>query len=610
MSPGKSNFAILESLETRRLLSAGDVDTTFGDGGIVRQDFKFGGVFVNAMKVINGDKFLIAGQIPTESHHTDHYESYFFQQYRSDGTLDPSFGTGGIVTGNFLLESSIQHMALAPDGKIDAIVYETKPHLEYHLLARFNSDGSVDTTFGNGGYVTISSDTRDSIGIYSVAVQGDGKVLVGWENALFRYNTDGTLDTSFGSNGRVDALAKSSLVQSLLPLDSGKILIGSANPDKNDPTALVLQLNSDGSPDTSFGNNGTAKVDFVSNDSSIFENAGGLAETSDGKILLAGNANGFAVARLDASGTLDPTFGTGGTTVVHSLAFEQGLLLDNQGQVYLTGSFGSVMRFSADGALEQTFGRVFVDTGSENAMGSIYAPAGILNDGRLILAGQGINSGFGGAIIAMARQTVDDGSSSPITLTNRMISVTGTSANDLVRLRQTGPIVSASLNGFGREFDASAVDQFNVSAGDGNDRVTAEDVASIPVSVDGGTGRDKITGGGAGDTLNGNGGRDLIDGLSGADHIFGGGGNDQLRGQSGNDIIHGGSGNDYLEGNTGNDRLDGGAGSDVLNGNSGNDSLTSNDGVVDSLFGGSGNDEALMDSLDIQQGVESAQVSG
>ncbi len=600
-------ISALEFLECRRLLAAGDLDTSFGKHGIVKEFIDIGSIEVDDLAVISGNKFLVGGSISTQSHHTDEFQSYLLRQYNADGSLDSNFGTDGTATGNFIIQSEIQRLAIASDGKIFAIVYENNgvPTTEYHLLARFNSDGSVDKTFGHNGNVQLSTDVGEDPGMYDLAIDANDKPLVVWDDKVRRYDTDGTLDSSFGDHGEVNVFAAPRTSEAITVLSSGKIVV-SGDSDSifagmNDETGLVAELNSDGSRNSAFGNNGIATVNFVPNRDIVPERATDVIEGPGGKILVAGWALGYAAARLDANGQLDTTFGTNGVTV-----FSEGdtdrVLLDGQSRIYLAGPDGDVTRLTPNGEFDTSFGIVTADGESPEGFGSMDGAVGLLSDGRLIQAGS--ITGPHPGMMVIARRTADDGQPSPVRLSGRTLLVPGTSGNDFIDIVADDEVIQASLNGFGRQFNVSQVDQISITGGDGNDNIDAGSDRAVPIFADGGNGRDKIAGGFKNDTLMGDGGRDFIDGGAGADHIIGGGGNDQLRGQTGNDLIHGGPGNDYLEGDSGNDRLDGGSGLDTVHGNDGDDFITANDGAIDSLFGDGGTDTATADAQDLKTSIE------
>src|ERR1051326_5460856 len=184
---------------------------------------------------------------------------YYLSANAQPGTLDNSFGTGGIVTTEFSPADGGNDVAIQSDGKI-IVVGEGGYGIE---LARYNSDGSLDLSFGSGGKVTTAIGNSGSGGD-AIATQGDGKIVVGGygggDFALVRYNSNGSLDNTFGSGGIVT---------------------------------------------TDFGNS---------------EGANSLVIQSDGKIVLGGNVlsnkgQDFALARYNSNGSLDNTYGTGGKVV-------------------------------------------------------------------------------------------------------------------------------------------------------------------------------------------------------------------------------------------------------------------------------------------------------
>ena len=145
------------------------------------------------------------------------YKGYNFVlvRYNNDGSLDASFGTGGIVSTGFgtISEDGISDALLQPDGKILAVgLTDAAPDRIFDFaLARYNSDGSLDTTFGVEGRVTTSFGSGDAFGTAAV-LQPDGRIIVvgqnltpdsGFNFALARYHSDGSLDTGFGDNGTI-----------------------------------------------------------------------------------------------------------------------------------------------------------------------------------------------------------------------------------------------------------------------------------------------------------------------------------------------------------------------------------------------------------------------
>src|SRR5262249_17534115 len=128
------------------------------------------------------------------------------------GTLDPTFGTGGQVTTNFGLPAGAGSAAVQPDGKLVVAGTIAQNGRNDFALARYNTDGTLDAGFGVGGKVT--TDFFDGYDVATgVVIQLDGKIVVGGtvgtdpfaDFGLARYNSNGTLDTTFGTGGKVNA---------------------------------------------------------------------------------------------------------------------------------------------------------------------------------------------------------------------------------------------------------------------------------------------------------------------------------------------------------------------------------------------------------------------
>jgi uncharacterized delta-60 repeat protein len=255
-----------------------------------------------------------------------------------DGDLDKSFGAGGkVVTDFFGSEDEATSVAIQSDGKIIAVGSTRKPLAGANrdfALARYNTDGSLDTTFGSGGKVATDFFGRDDFAL-AVAIQQDGKIVAtgkhfkvgsdarstGYCFATARHNSDGSLDTSFGSGGKVtgdlgqaDAIA----IQG-----DGKIVVaGWGITDSQFPASafMLSRYNSDGSLDTSFAGSGKVLTDFFPGSSfTSGNNARVVAIQADGKIVAAGSAFNYvakrvdyAIARYNNDGSLDTGFGSGG----------------------------------------------------------------------------------------------------------------------------------------------------------------------------------------------------------------------------------------------------------------------------------------------------------
>ena len=259
--------------------------------------------------------------------------------------------------------------------------------------------GRLDATFGSGGKVLTSVPGAINAMANAVTLQRDGKILVAGELGnssdigLVRYNANGTLDVGFGSAGIAQANITNGVLSSAIGVrvlpTTGKILAGGTIYTLLNPGAFIgfgiVRFNPDGSRDTTFGTAGLVQtLPFGASQ------CGGAAFTlqPDGKILLAGGCtkrtstiltNFSAIARYTPNGSLDPTFGTGGTAVLAETP--AAITLQSDGKILVAGG-GTVSRYNIDGSIDSSFG-VF---GSIGALGSVAAIA-VQGDGKIVVAG-------------------------------------------------------------------------------------------------------------------------------------------------------------------------------------------------------------------------------
>jgi len=264
-----------------------------------------------------------------------------------NGSLDPSFGSGGMVATSiaFLAPSAAARMgmALQADGRI-LLVGGLK-------LARFNSDGTLDASFGSAGVATVPFNGSQFDYAQGVAVQADGRIVVvgtmsvggttpdKQEFALARFNADGSLDTSFGSAGRIttDFNGNQDVARRIIVLADGKLLVAGSSalvaPSIAETRFAVARYNADGSLDAVFAS-GSGR--FTTGFGGAINAAQAITVQRDGKIVLAGNtaADAGAFARvglvrlfgqptlldgmLYGPGAADKTFGIMGTGLVTS----------------------------------------------------------------------------------------------------------------------------------------------------------------------------------------------------------------------------------------------------------------------------------------------------
>jgi uncharacterized delta-60 repeat protein len=302
---------------------AGVLDTTFGSGGGVSVSPGFYDSPSKVFVLPNG-KILVAGVTAYAGFH-QYAPSMMMVRFNSDGTVDSSFGSSGIVSTSGA-SATVNDIIMQPDGKI-VFVGGLNPGWNYPPLdfavARFNSDGSRDSSFGNNGNVGTSiGGSYDSAG--AVVYLPDGKLMVaGYTSGtstspgaidLVRYNSDGSLDQTFGEGGILYYLMGSNqstpYVYDMILQSDGKLFVNFAvNGGVFGQTGGFARFNPDGSFDNTYGTNG-----ILSTSTSV---AGKMTVQSDGKIIIPvsysdNNIYQFAMYRYNSDGTLDTSFGTNG----------------------------------------------------------------------------------------------------------------------------------------------------------------------------------------------------------------------------------------------------------------------------------------------------------
>jgi uncharacterized delta-60 repeat protein len=340
----------------------------------------------------------------------------------ASGDLDPSFGMGGVVTSDLGGYDEIFALAVQPDGAIVAAgdTYDSVSNESHVAVARYLPSGALDPSFGASGWTTI--DAGGTIEYANdVALQADGKmVLCGGSSADFflaRLEGDGSLDPTFGDDGVVhigfDGGANDAAGGCAVQPDGMIVAGGYANANNTGEVSDfgVARVDAEGDLDETFGQGGKVATDIANHQAS----ASSMVLQPDGKIVLAGGAGnqGIALARYRPDGTLDPTFGADGISTGLAIgASAEGLALQADGKLVTVGRrnvvftppgvFSSditVERFDADGSLDTDFGsggHVVADIGQEE-----WAPAvAIQVDGKIVVGGNTFKDGAGNIVVA------------------------------------------------------------------------------------------------------------------------------------------------------------------------------------------------------------------
>jgi uncharacterized delta-60 repeat protein len=311
-----------------RYNSDGSLDATFGSGGKVMTDFAGGADGATAVALQSDGGIVVAGHAQQGANSV-----FAIARYQADGSLDSGFGTGGKVTMAFAdFDSGAHAIAVEPDGKIVAAGYAWNGTDSDFALLRLDAGGALDTSgFGNGtGKVTTDLDGHADQ-LRALALQPDGRIVVAGsvdmgsagprsDFALARYDADGSLDTSFGSGGRVivDFARSSDLAEAVaIQAADGKIVAAGHAFNGVDTDFAVLRLDAAGSPDATFGSGGKVMLDF----SGGADLARALAVRQDGNLIVAGHSTAvmdddFAIACFDAAGRPNASFGGSGKVTV------------------------------------------------------------------------------------------------------------------------------------------------------------------------------------------------------------------------------------------------------------------------------------------------------
>ena len=327
----------------------GTLDSSFGNRGIVRSylgvNYNFGGGSVSQILVEpNGSIFFTQGNIAKRL---------------PDGSADTTYGFNGFSSSAGF---DIKKAALQPDGKMVAVgkadvTVRPGDYLYNFGVARFNTNGTLDSSFSGDGklttnFKTITNDDGTLTSVEeadAVAIQKDGKILVaGVSNnylCLARYNPDGSLDSTFDGDGLLNTYAWNQyyVYPNLLALQSdGKIVLAERSNG-------IFRLNADGSSDNSY-----------STDNQNYQNQliFSAAMQDDGKVITSstyssGGKDYTALARYDVNGRRDSTFSSDGK-VITDLVFGQLSLQSNGGIIGLVGT--TLKRYNADGSADKTFG--------------------------------------------------------------------------------------------------------------------------------------------------------------------------------------------------------------------------------------------------------------
>ena len=399
--------------------NAGTLDPAFGVAGLVTTSVGTGHTWGYTMMLQNDNKIIVAGNSMFNG-----YVANTLVRYLADGGIDSSFGNNGIVLTQTGLVSSVTSLALQSNNKIVASGYTfLNDSTIYFTVLRYNADGTSDASFGNAGVVLV--DVENSSYTYNVAINAIGKIIIsGYSKlnnnmgvALVQLNTDGSLDTSFGNGGlSIHHFTESADVEAwaMAMQADGKIVTTGLIYDNilEYNKIAVIRFNTDGSLDPSFATGGIAKISVSSGSANHDDFANAIAIQPDGKIIIAGDSyispiTHFALLRLTSTGELDTTFGLGGialTDIGNAENSAYGVTVQADGKIVAVGecrdnivSGGgnfAMARYNNDGSPDMTFGnggKVMTDFGGADDYAYCVKE---LTDGKLIVSGIAKNGDY------------------------------------------------------------------------------------------------------------------------------------------------------------------------------------------------------------------------
>jgi uncharacterized delta-60 repeat protein len=577
--------AAIESLEERRLLSGGSY--VIGTGAPTSD-------LVSAVtRDAATGKVIVAGVQSTTN-------TVELARFNADGTLDTTFGTGGGVVAGSLGAARLNAITVDNTGHIVAAGTDSTSA----VVVRFNSDGSLDSTFGVGGVTHVGdfTDIPAAVAISpanEIAIAGtSGFGFSGRQFFVSELSTVGselfTTLTPIGSDAAANAVVFA---------DGGSsIVAGGQSTSEGVTTFTLAKYDSLGALNVAFDGDGIAQT-VVGENSSIVKS---LALTDLGANVVAiGAADGVAIVQYDTTtGTASTLVSSGGAASV------LGGGVDASGNIYVAGvvndgsQLGSA-RYNSSGVLDLTYGSAGIATSPLQIGDFNTAQVYVSTDGTVVHATStdpfgadsdlavGTTDSTGAAGFA---STVGFTEAAPpelvtATLDGGVLTITGTSTADNIEVHLNADgNYRVNANAQAKMiFTGGLVTSIVINAGGGGDYVVVGAAITAPAEVHGEEGNDTITSGAGDDAIFGDNGDDVLLGRAGQDVFHGGFGNDTITGGANDDLLFGDEGNDSLIGSGGADVFVGGDDNDTLTGGGGRDVLIGGDGM-DSITGDNGQD--------------------
>lgn len=377
-----------------KLNADGTLDTSFGVQGKFIINDNYGSFVASAIEVDSENRILVYTR-----------DSYWFMMYvlrlLPDGAVDLSFGSDGFVITPF--DFANRALCIQSDGKIVVGGYRDNNYYSSANIERLNSDGTADATFNGNGMNSIP--ILESSYIFAIHQQPDGKLLAtGYgDSSMFvaQFNVNGQPDSSFGADGLVTFSGNGIMAgQDVTETTDGSILVVGHRETAEESSMLCWKLLQDGTPDSSFGNNGVVTLyQGYENNFAWFAFANGDTTAVVGGTLFDG-ANYFPVLyRLLNNGSIDSSFGidgSAGKTFSCGKSIQLNAVRTADGKMLFAGTafdngsnYIDVSQINSDGSIDTSFGldavvSLTTDSFHYTAIGGECL---VLNDNKILLSG-------------------------------------------------------------------------------------------------------------------------------------------------------------------------------------------------------------------------------
>ncbi len=457
-----------------RYNSDGSLDLSFDGDGIVTTNLGGNGYGYGNSVTVQTDGKILRGGTSVDYRGGKYYSNFTLVRYNSDGSLDLNFDGDGIVTTGVGRNNNGNSVTVQTDGKIllggTSVDYRGGKYYSSFTLVRYNSDGSLDLSFDGDGIVTTGVGDHDNGN--SVTVQADGKILLAGTSSdnsnpiftLVRYNTDGSLDLSFGINGIVTSPEEGS-GESVAVQADGKILLGGTTSLHFDYLAFALvRYNSDGSLDNSFNHVNTldGKATYSENGAAVLLD--NTVQIYDAELAAQGNYNGASItlARHGGANAEDVFSGNGLLSFSGSAAVLSGVTIGT-----VSNSNGTLsINFNSE-ATQVRVDAVLSAIAYRNTTDYPFLPANVqsasaqidwtFSDGNTGTQGTGEALTTTGASIINIRASYDYND------------IIGTTQNDRLVVRSNN---ATKVYGFtGKDFLRGGLGNDTLDGGEGNDRL-------------------------------------------------------------------------------------------------------------------------------------------